>query len=115
MATLLGTEVNGGRLERTWAHDGKLTVEVVQDVEPVIENAKLMAQHSRETVLGRFKANVTFTQLEEACRINCKLWGVSLRECLSEVMRGKTERAQRVMRTLTEGSDYAKLQARHWR
>jgi|SRR4249919_1310544 len=120
MATLLSAEWNGGRLEKTWSHIGddgrkKITVEVVQDAEPAIDHAKRAAQSANRDSFLRFKANVTGTQLEEACRIESKIWGVSLRECFSEVMQGKTDRAKSVWRTLTEGRDFAKLQARHWR
>jgi hypothetical protein len=120
MATLLSQEWVGGRLERTWVHLGddgrkKLTVEVVQDVEPAIENAKALAQTASRESSFRFKANVTATQIEEACRIQSKVWGVPFRECFSEVMQGKTDRAKRVWRTFTEGRDYAKLQAKHWK
>jgi hypothetical protein len=120
MATLLYQTVVGGRLERTWAHYGddgrkKVTTEVVQDCAPAIENAKFLAQHqSRKSVL-RFKANVPGTSIEAACRIQARLWGIKFHECFREVMQNKTDRAQRVWRTLTEGSDYSKLQARHWR
>ena len=121
MARLMSQEWVGGRLEKTWAHIGddgrkKATVEVLQDVDPVIEKAKMIAQNEvRDSVLGRFKGIVTFTQLEEACRIEAKLWGITVRECFSEVMQGKTDRGARLLRTLTEGRDYAKLQAKHWK
>src|SRR5262245_39779905 len=120
MATLLSKEWVGGRLEKTWAHIGddgrkKVTHEVVQDVEPVIEDAKFLAQHQSKESDLRFVAHVTGTQLEEACRIESKLWGVKFHECFREVMQGKTDRAQRVWKMLTKGSDFAKLQARHWK
>jgi hypothetical protein len=120
MATLLSQAWVGGRLERTWSHIGddgrkKVTTEVVQDCEPAIENAKLLAQNQNRNSLLRFKANVPGTSVEHACRIQAKLWGVKFHECFREVMQNKTDRAQRVWRMLTEGSDYSKLQARHWR
>lgn len=120
MATLLDKEWVGGRLERTWSDIGdngkrRFVHETVQDVEPAMDDAKLHAQNHKDSVLGRFVANVTGVQLEEACRIECKLWGVSFRECFSEVMQSKTDRAQRVWRMLTKGRDFAKLQASYWR
>ena len=120
MARLMSQEWVGGRLEKTWAHFGddgrkKITVEVFQNVDPVIENAKVIAQNVNGTSSFRFKANVTATQIEDACRIQSKVWGVSFRECFSEVMQGKTDRAKCVWRTFTEGRDYAKLQAKHWK
>lgn len=120
MATLLSKEFVGGRLEKTWAHWGddgrkKVTHETIQDCEPAIENAKMLAQNQSSKSILRFKANVPGVMVEDACRIQCKLWGVKFHECFREVMQGRTDRAQRVWRTLTEGSDYSKLQARHWK
>lgn len=120
MARLLDRQWNGGRLEKAWSFIGddgrlKLGTEVIQDVEPAMEDAKLHAQNARPSVLGRFKANIPGVMLEEACRIHSKLWGIPFRECFSEVMQGKTDRAQKVIKTLTEGRDFAKLQARHYR
>jgi hypothetical protein len=120
MPTLLSQEWVGGRLEKTWLHVGedgrkKITVEVIQDVEPVMEQAKVLAQNAKRNSFLRFKAHVTGTQLEEACRIHSKLWGIPFQECFREVMQGKTDRAQGIWRTLTEGRDFAKLQAKHWR
>lgn len=120
MATLLSQEWNDGRLEKTWLHIGddgrkKITVEVLQDVVPVMESAKTLAQNADRKSMLRFKAHVTSTQLEAACRIEAKLWGVKFHECFREVMQNKTDRAKRVWKTLTEGSDHAKLQARYYR
>lgn len=120
MATLLSQAWVGGRLERMWLHIGddgrkKVTTEVVQDCEPVIDNAKTLAQNQSRKSMLRFKANVPGTSIEDAARINCKLWGVKQHEAFAEIMQARTDRAKRVWNVLTEGSDYAKLQARHWR
>jgi hypothetical protein len=120
MATLLNVEWVDGRLEKTWSHLGddgrkKVTVEVIQDVEPAIDSAKALAQSSKRDSLLRFKAHVTGTQLEDACRIECKVWGIPFYECFREVMQGKTDRAKKVWAMLTEGRDYAKLQAKYWK
>lgn len=120
MATLMSTEWVGGRLERTWLHVGddgrkKITVEVVQDVEPAIDHARIAGQNVNRDSILRFKANVSAVHLEEACRIQCKVWGIPFKDCFKEVMQGKTDRTKRVWKTLTEGRDFAKLQARHWR
>src|SRR5215831_5442834 len=98
MATLLSTEWNGGRLEKTWLHIGddgrkKITVEVVQDVEPVMDDAKALTEGTKRDSIFRFKAHVTGTHLEEACRIASTQWGIPFRQCFSEVMQGKTDRA----------------------
>ena len=120
MATLVGMEWVDGRLHKTWAHIGedgrkKLTIETVQDVEPAMEHAKAMAQNANPKSFLRFKANVTGTHIEDACRIACKQWGISFQECFREVMQGKSDCAKSVWRTLTEGRDFAKLQARHYK
>jgi hypothetical protein len=120
MATLLSQEWIGGRLEKTWVHIGedgrkKITVETIQDVEPVWEDAKFRAQNANRKSALRFKAHITGTQLEDACRIASKTWGIPFRECFAEVMQGKTDRAKGVVKILTEGRDYAKLQARYWK
>jgi hypothetical protein len=120
MATLLSAEWVNGRLEKTWAHLGednrkKITVEVIEDVEPAIDNAKFLAENVKRDSVLRFKAHVSGTQLEDACRIECKIWGVKFHECFREVMQGKTDRAKKVWAMLTEGRDYAKLQAKHWK
>ena len=120
MATLLDREWVNGRLEKSWLHIGedgrtKITTEVIQDCEPAMDDAKLHAQNSRSSVLGKFKANVCGVHIEEACRIRCKAWGISFQECFREVMQGRTDRAKEVWKALTEGRDFAKLQAGHWK
>lgn len=121
MAKLVAVEqIGGGRFERWWTHEGddgrkKLTVETVQDAEPAIDNAKALAENTDRKSLLRFKANVTATQLEEACRIAAKLWGQPFPETFREVMQAKTDRAKSVWRNLTEGRDFRKLQAKHWK
>jgi hypothetical protein len=120
MATLLSAEWVNGCLEKTWAHLGedgrkKVTTEVVHDVEPSIEDAKFHAENVNTNSDFRFKANVSGVQLAETCRIECKVWGISFLECFQEVMQHKTDRAKKVWAMLTEGRDYAKLQAKHWK
>ena len=120
MATLLSQEWVGGRLERHWSHIGddgrkKITTEVVQDCEPVIDNAKFLAQNQSRKSILRFKAHVTGTSIEAAASIQAKLWGVKQHEAFAEIMQAKTDRAKKVWNVLTEGSEYSKLQARHWR
>lgn len=120
MATLLSQEWVGGRLEKTWLHIGddgrrKITTEVIQDCEPIFDNTKVLAQNQSSKSMLRFKANVPGTSIEDACRIEAKRWGVSFRECFSEVMQGKTDRAKSVWKILTEGRDYAKMQAKYWK
>jgi hypothetical protein len=117
VAKLLGVENIGGRIQRDYLHVGddgkeKITTVTTQDVEPIIRATKMQSDAS----LGkrgflRFKANIPFTLIEGMCKASAPLWGVSVREAFSEVMQGKTDRAQRLIRTITEGRDYRKLQA----
>ena len=120
MKTLLSQEWVGGRLEKTWVHYGddgrkKITVEVIQDVEPAMDQARFLAETQSSKSELRFVANVAGTHVEEACRVACVVWGIPFSECFREVMQGKTDRAQGVWKTLTRGRDYAKLQANYYK
>lgn len=116
MKRLLGVERIGGRVEKTWLHTGddgtdRITVETVQDVDPIIRAVKLRNDMDRGKSDLRFKAEIPFTLLEEMCRLASIEWGCKARDAFQEVMQGKTDRAQRVLRTLTDGRDFRKLQA----
>jgi hypothetical protein len=96
MAKLLGTEINGPRLDRYWLHTGddgkdRITVETTEDVEPVIEANKAQYNDPGKTHdgLGRKVASIPGVVIMELCRIN----KISFRE----LMLGKTERSQQVM------------------
>lgn len=116
MKRLLGVENIGGRVQKDWLHIGndgreRITTETVQDVEPIIKATKVMsdAQSGRSWI--RFKANIPITLLEETCRLAAIDWGVRTRDAFREVMEGKTDRSQRLIKMLTEGRDFRKLQA----
>lgn len=117
MKRLLGVENIGGRISKDWLHVGddgrdRITTETIQDVEPVIRATKAMsdAQIGRRGWM-RFKANIPMTLLEDMCRVSSLEWGCTTKDAVAEVMLGKTDRAQRLTRTLTEGRDFRKLQA----
>jgi hypothetical protein len=112
---LLGVERSGGRILRDWLHtdaSGRevITTEAVQDVEPIIREVKARSENPDRGAF-RFRASIPFTLLEETCRLAAIDWGVKPREALAEVMRGKTDRSQRLLRVLTHGRDFRKLQA----
>lgn len=117
MKRLLGVENIGGRTQKDWLHVGddgreRITTETTQDVEPIIRATKAMS----DAQLGqrgdfRFVANIPQNLLEDMCQASAIQWGCTLKDALSEVMIGKTERAQRIIRTLTQGRDFRKLQA----
>lgn len=95
MAKLLGTEVNGPRLDRYWEHigddgRGKITVETIEDVEPVIEANKVAYNEPQGKNDGLKKvASIPGTIIMELCRINEISFG--------ELMLGKTDRSQHVL------------------
>ena len=117
MKRLLGTENIGGRISKDWLHlddSGRevITTETTQDVEPIIRATKQMsdAQVGKRGFM-RFQANIPQTLLEDMCRVAAIESGQTTKDVLAEVMIGKTDRAQRIMRTLTQGRDFRKLQA----
>jgi len=101
MAKLLSQEKSGHRIDRYWLHagdDGKdrITVESVEDVEPIIEaNKAEFNAHAgknikeQEGALGKRVARIPATIVEELCRIN--------RISFRELMACKTARAQKIM------------------
>jgi hypothetical protein len=98
MAKLLGTEVNGPRLDKYWLHTGddgrdRITVETIEDVEPVIEANKAQYNDPAPTQdgVGRKVASIPGVVIMEICRIN----KISFRE----LMLGKSERSQHIMNT----------------
>ena len=117
MKRLLGVDDLGGRISKDWLHVGddgreRITTEIVQDVEPVIRATKAMS----DAQLGhrgfmRFQANIPQTLLEDMCRVAAVESGETAKDVFAEVMKGETARAQRIMRTLTQGRDFRKLQA----
>jgi hypothetical protein len=117
MKRLLGVEDLGGRTSKDWLHVGddgreRITTEIVQDVAPVIRATKQMsdAQIGHRGAL-RFKANIPMTLLEDMCKAAAIASNEKTKDVLAEVLIGETERAQRIIRTLTEGRDFRKLQA----
>jgi hypothetical protein len=94
VAKLIGTEVNGPRIDKYWLHVGedgreKITVETTEDAEAVIENNKEQYNNPVRTDGLRKVASIPGTVIMELCRIN----KISFRE----LMMSKTDRAQRVL------------------
>ena len=115
MKRLLGADRVGDRVYRYWLHTGddgkdRLTVETVQDVEPIIDRVKRI-NDQRQGKDFRFKATVTFTDMDRIAAEKAAHWGMTVKQAFEELMRGKTTRAQRALRDLTDGRDYRKLQA----
>jgi hypothetical protein len=117
MKRLLGVENIDGRISKDWLHVGddgrdRITTETTQDVEPIIRATKQMsdAQIGRRGFM-RFQANIPSVLLEDMCKAAAIASNQTTKEVFEEVMLGKTDRAQRIIRTLTEGRDFRKLQA----
>ena len=116
MKRLLGTEDIGGRISKDWLHlddSGRevITTETVQDVEPIIQATKQMSDAQSNRGFMRFQANIPQTLLEDMCRVAAVASGEAVKDVFAEVMQGDTDRAQRIIRTLTQGRDFRKLQA----
>jgi hypothetical protein len=114
---LLGVENIDGRISKDWLHlddSGRevITTETVQDVEPIIRATKQMsdAQIGHRGFM-RFAANIPSVLLEDMCRAAAAASGEAVKDVFAEVMNGETDRAQRIIRTLTQGRDFRKLQA----
>jgi hypothetical protein len=117
MKRLLGVENIDGRISKDWLHlddSGRevITTETVQDVEPIIRATKQMsdAQIGHRGFM-RFAANIPSVLLEDMCRAAAMASGEAVKDVFAEVMKGETDRAQRIIRTLTQGRDFRKLQA----
>lgn len=112
---LLATENIGGRIERWWLHAGddgrdKITVETVQDVEPVFNHVT----HRRDDPKGRdlrYVATIPATVIEELTRIHAERWGIKRSDAFREIMGNQTDRAQKIWLDLLQGRDYRKFQA----
>ena len=63
----------------------------------------------------RLKARIPITMMDEAAKISAAEWGITPREAFGEIVKQKTDRAKRVLRLLTDGRDYRKLQAKAYR
>lgn len=118
MKKLLDVENSGGIVHRTYSHIGddgkkKITVASTQDLEPAIKRAKMLKQ-TENGKYTKFKAIIGGNHLNELAYKSAPLWGVTVQQAFSEIMSGKTDRAQKALRMLTDGRDFRKLQAKHY-
>lgn len=114
--TVFARENIGGRVQLWHRHTGphgepQVTVETVQDVEPVIRHAKAQREITRNSDF-RFRGAIPATVIEDVSKINARLWGCKIGEAFTEIMQAKTDRAKRVWKTLLGDSDYSKLQGK---
>ena len=113
---LLWAEKNGAIVEKAWAHTGgngndAVTIETCQDVAPVFESVKRKKQMGQGKDF-RHKADIPLNLINETCYKTAALWGVQPADVMAELMNGKTDRAKKVWKLLTEGRDFRKLQAK---
>jgi len=116
---LIDVEVRDGVTHKTYSHIGddgrkKVTVQSSQDTEGHMRRAKMLKQQSGGKSDFSFKATLPANLINDACYKAAPVWGVSPREVMSEIMTGKTDRAKNLLKTLTEGRDFRKFQAKHY-
>lgn len=110
---LRDVERDGGVTTKWWTHDDtKITVETSQEVDPIFESVKHRSEASNPKSGFRLKATIPFTLLEETCKQEALRCGMRTHELVSEVMNGKTDRAKKIWKRLSEDRDYRKLQAK---
>lgn len=108
MAKLLGTERNGTRVDRYWLHTGddgndRITVETVEDVEPILDMNTFEMNNPVKDIpgIGRKVASIPATVIEELCRLK----KISFRE----LMAAKTDRAISLWNQLLNDRDLCRL------
>lgn len=111
MKRLLGTDDIGGRVERYWQHQSDngtaITVETVQDVEPILDGAKReYADAPSRFGPGTFHkvATIPFTVAEELCRQR----GLPMRE----FMQNNTDKARAVWNELLNARELRSFRTR---
>lgn len=113
----LGIQRRGDIVDTYYQHLGadnrkKITIQSVQDVEPIMEQVKVEAQNQMKGF--RLKAKLPAVVIDEACKVCAKVWNISVKDAFSEILTQKTDRAKHALKVLTEGRDFRKLQARHY-
>lgn len=119
MKKLIGQDTALGITTNTWVHTGdqgqkQVTVETIQDAEPVFKKAKRLAQTQDSKSSFRFAASVANNVLNDVTYAAARTWGVSVKDAFAEIMKGKTDRSQEILKMLKQGRDYRKFQAKHY-
>jgi hypothetical protein len=120
MKHLLGIEKLGNRIARDWLHWGedgrkKITTEITEDVAPVFEQVKAVAQTQTRKGMLRLKCSIPFTVMEDAAKVNGAHWGISTADAYREIVQQKTDRAKQALKLLAESRDYNKFHAKTYR
>jgi hypothetical protein len=109
---LLGVERVFAGVERHWLHTGddgkdRITVETVQDVEPILK-ANTAEYNSAPDKFGKGDmhkvASIPAVVLEDACRIH----NISF----AELMDQKTDKSKRIWNDLLNGREFRKFRTR---
>lgn len=112
MSRLLSTEYVGGRVENWYLHTGddgkdRITVETVQDVEPILDqNKREFAAASDHFGKGTFHkvATIPSTVIEEICRIKQIPFG--------ELIQGQSDQAQHIWKHLLNDPEFLYFRTR---
>lgn len=102
-----------GITTNTWMGDGKIVTQTTSDAQKSFDKAKFIAQNGQSKDF-RFKASIDLNLINDAAYQASKTWGVSVRDAFSEITKCKTDRAQKILKVLTEGRDYRKFQAKNY-
>ena len=111
MSRILGRERLGHRIQTDILNsDGSITVHTEEDVEPVFKKVKRLSEGTHQDF--KYKASIPLNMIDEVCKIKAAEWGISPKEVFGELL-GDSDRAQKVLKEITESSDFIKLQARY--
>ena len=118
MARLLGVEQHGPYTEKWWLHTGddgkdRITIETIQDVEPIFKSVKIRSQGETSKDL-KLIASIPGNIINEVCRVNAAKWGIRPSEVMAELVKNRTDRSKATWKMLTQGRDFRKLQAQHY-
>ena len=117
MAKLLDVSLSGDIVEKTWVHNGddnkpRITTQTIQDAEPVFKRAKHLSQNQGKDF--RFAATIPGNIINDICYQCSTSWGISPRKVMKEIVQGKTDRAQKILKLLKHSRDYRKFQAKNY-
>lgn len=116
MSRLIHTERRGAIVDKYWLHVGddnkdRITVESIQDVEPVIQRVGQLPCGNKDF---QYVGSVPAVLLDQIAKEVAAHWGVRPRRAFRELIRNRTDRAKKVWTMLMQGRDYRRLQRRYY-